>query len=73
MKVNVIIPAVNFCCEIVLETSETVRVKLPGDEVVVNFDLENCVERRLFGAHAAPKLRHFDARRMLEEIAKDGN
>lgn len=40
-----------------------------GDEVVVNFDLENCVERRLFGAHAAPKLRHFDARRMLEEIA----
>ena len=45
-------------------------MKLPGDGAVVNFGLENCVERRLFGAHEAPELRHFDAGRMLEEIAK---
>lgn len=36
----------------------------------MNFDLKNCVERRLFGAHEELELRHFDARRMLEEIAK---
>ena len=38
----------------------------------MNFDLENCVELKLVGAsHEVPELqRHFDVKRMLEEIAK---
>lgn len=47
----------------------TYEADASGDGAVVNFDLENCVERRLFGAHEELELRHFDARRMLEEIA----
>lgn len=40
-----------------------------GDGAVVNFDLENCVERMLFEAHEELESSHFDAKRMLEEIA----